>query len=376
MKPTLPFRPATVAELERETRLEMEITQREALQASVNEWEDWHAEHGDKKVLSLPELLSRPTPPELVDDLIVEGSVVTLVSAPGVGKSFIALDLMMSIATGRSTFLGKPLRVDGPSSVYYVLGEGAGRFNLRVKAWQQFYGLSDDSFEFHTQATPVNLLNSDEVNQLKEQIHRYRPKMIVLDTLSRCMPGAVENATEVMSQVVETLYDLKSGLPGCSVLTVHHLNAGGTKERGSTALRAGVDTQILLRPGPGKTKAGASDAEDEDGDDTDSGHSNIVRLTTKEPIGKQKDLEPMPRPLRLTKVKVPLLDANGHPLTDRYGKQLTSLVFVPADQEHRSLIVTYTRQHPTASRRDVYQAVGGNQEAIRQVLNEIGFKAG
>ena len=42
-------------------------------------------------------LLNRPVAPLLVGGLMVDGSLVVLVSKPGVGKSFVALDL------GRST---------------------------------------------------------------------------------------------------------------------------------------------------------------------------------------------------------------------------------------------------------------------------------
>src|SRR5688500_1017439 len=116
------------------------LMRKAALATAVDHWADWHAEHGDKRVLSLAELLTRPIPPELVDDLLIAGSVATLVSAPGIGKSFFAIDLALSIATGKAMFLNKPLRIDKPAPVFYVIGEGAGRFNLRVKAWQQYHG--------------------------------------------------------------------------------------------------------------------------------------------------------------------------------------------------------------------------------------------
>jgi hypothetical protein len=345
------------------------ITRPEALKVAVDNWTTWHAEHGDKKVLLLSELLTRPTPPELVDDLLVSGSLATLVSAAGVGKSFVALDLALSIATGRSTFLGRPLRITEPCPVFYVIGEGAGRFNLRVKAWQQYHGVAGDGFEFHTQTEPVDLFDPKEVQRFIDTLRAIGPKLVVLDTLSRCIPGKDENAQSVMSEVVEVLDRIKASLHGCTVMPLHHLNASGTRERGSSVLRAGVDSQLLLRP---RKKADGTDDDDDTVDTTSP--TGVIRFSTKAPIGKQKDLDELSKAALLTKQEIVLVDVYGQPVTDVHGRQLKSLVLTPLDHELRHRVVAYTNQNPDASRRDVYGNVTGKQAAIRDVLDEIGFK--
>jgi hypothetical protein len=93
---------------------------------TASAWQEWQAERGSQLLLTERDMLSYPKPPILVDDLLVAGTLASLISEPGLGKSFIALDLALSIASGQPTFVGFPLRVSGP--VVYVVGEGGGRF--------------------------------------------------------------------------------------------------------------------------------------------------------------------------------------------------------------------------------------------------------
>src|SRR6185312_531093 len=86
-------------------------------------------------------LLKSAAAPFLVQDLIVENSSVALVAAPGSNKTFLALDLALSVATGQPTWLNRRLNRSGP--VVYVLGEGGGRFTLRMRAWEQEHGIAD-----------------------------------------------------------------------------------------------------------------------------------------------------------------------------------------------------------------------------------------
>ena len=65
----------------------------------------------------------------LVDDLLPEGSLSMLFGDPGCGKSFIAIDIAMCVATGTS-FHGKPVT---KGAVIYIVGEGYR--GLTQRAW-------------------------------------------------------------------------------------------------------------------------------------------------------------------------------------------------------------------------------------------------
>lgn len=342
------------------------VSHTEALTVAVDNWASWKHEHGDKKVLALSALLTRPIAPELVDDLIIDGSLVNSVGVPGSCKSIFAIDLGMSIATGQPTFLGRPLRLEGPAPVLYVLGEGVGRFNLRVMAWQQHHGVAGDEHEFHTYVEPINLLNDNDVEDVRRAVESLGPKLVVFDTLSRCIAGEDENSQAVMSKAVKALDYIKAGSAGCVGLSLHHLNASGTRERGSTALRGGVDTQIALRLPREKEEGEALDAADATIED-----AQYVRMSTRAPLGKQKELEEMLKPQTLLKNKVPLIAPDGSPLLDSHGRPLVSLVLTPSHEALRNRVADYLRKNPTASRRKVYANVEGRQEDIRNVLNDL-----
>src|SRR5688572_33486429 len=78
------------------------------------DWREWQDANADRLLLNEADMLTYPKPPVLVDDLLIAGTLAALVSEPGMGKSFVALDLALSIAAGQSRFLGFPLRVPGP----------------------------------------------------------------------------------------------------------------------------------------------------------------------------------------------------------------------------------------------------------------------
>ncbi len=193
------------------------------------------------------ELLDLPAAEELVDGLLIENSVVTVVGAPGSSKTWLAVDLAMAIATGKPTFLGLPIRIHGP--VVYVVGEGRGRFKFRTLGWQQHHGVTGPvPFFWHN--GPVSLADENpdgtwgkEFGPFLEEVKALKPVLVVIDTYARCMPED-ENETKAAGAAVRALDALRQS--GATVLVLHHLNASGTRERGNTSLKGAVDTQLWL----------------------------------------------------------------------------------------------------------------------------------
>lgn len=179
----------------------------------------------------------------LVQNLIVQNSLVALVSPPGSNKTFLALDLALSIASGQSTWVGEPLNLSGP--VVYVLGEGGGRFKLRVQAWDQQHGITD-TYPFYALDEAVALTRSIDAAAFVREVAALKPVLIVFDTLSRCLAGADENSQKDMSAAVGVCDTLRKQL-GCCVLLLHHTTKDGSTERGSSVLRCAVDTLLVLK---------------------------------------------------------------------------------------------------------------------------------
>src|SRR5439155_17182506 len=95
----------------------------------------------------------------------------------------------------------------------------------------------------------VNLLREGEVDDFLAAVAALpeRPVLIIIDTLARCLVGGDENSAKDMGIAIAALDRLRAEL-GCSVLVVHHTgHANEERERGSSALRAAVDTLLVLR---------------------------------------------------------------------------------------------------------------------------------
>lgn len=205
------------------------------------------------------ELLKLPEPIWLVDGLIPEDSLTELYGPPKAGKTFFALGLSLSVATGQ-LFHGKPVK---QGRVAYVAAEGgAPRISARVEAWRKHNGVSvlpEDEWMLITGRAPLD--SPQSVDELLKVIGEGNFELIVIDTLARSMTGD-ENSQKDMSKFVDGCDHLRE-VTGATVLVIHHEGKDPTKGgRGSTALRAAIDTGIRVRPDGQHIKLSIEDQRD------------------------------------------------------------------------------------------------------------------
>lgn len=188
-------------------------------------------------------VLDIPKPPALVDDLLDLHSLAILYGPSGSGKSFVALDIALRVATGLPWHFGKHTR---QGRVLYVVAEGSGDIGARVGAWlDQFHVLppiSDASFL----VMPVNLFVDAEVDALEGIIAAGDYVLVVIDTLARSMNGGDENSAKDAALVVAAADRLRNASGAC-VLLVHHSGYDATHARGSTAFRGACDTELEVK---------------------------------------------------------------------------------------------------------------------------------
>ena len=190
-------------------------------------------------------LMQSETVPFLVQGILVRKSLVALVAPPGCNKTFLALDLGLSVASGQKTWLGQRLNLNGP--VVYVLGEGDGRFKLRLMAWDERHGVPTTSrYPFSYVNEPVALTHPVEARAFVDEVAEKKPVLIIFDTLRRCLAGADENSQKDMSAAMAVCDTLRRQLD-CCVLLVHHTKKDGRAERGSSVLKCAVDTMLVLK---------------------------------------------------------------------------------------------------------------------------------
>jgi hypothetical protein len=185
----------------------------------------------------LPEL--RP----VVAGLLYLDSCARIIGPSGHGKSFVALDLAGAIGTG-AAWAGRTVM---QGHVIYMAAEGVAGIRRRVRAWEirhQHKMINVDFLPYAVQA------GSPEWDTLIELCRQRRPVFIVLDTQARITVGVNENDASEMGVVVDAIERLRVATGACVTL-VHHKGLNGQQGRGSTAVRAALQTELDV------SKAGA-----------------------------------------------------------------------------------------------------------------------
>lgn len=214
---------------------------------------------------------SVPDPVPLIDGWLFMDSLARINGKPGQGKSFIAADLALSVATG-IPWRGVPVR-QGP--VVALVAEGLSGFKQRVRAWESDRGTKAGRmlhlFPRAVQAT------GPEWPEFIEWVVAQHPVLITLDTQARISVGVKENDPTAQGELVHALEELRRRT-GAAVLVVHHASKAGTDDsgRGSNAMEGAMVSEFFV------TKSGFT----------------ITMKTTK-----QKDIE-TPKPMNMTLKKV------------------------------------------------------------------------
>lgn len=189
-------------------------------------------------------------PRYLVKGLVPFPGLTLIYGAPKVGKSFLAFDMMMHVALGRS-YRGLSV-MQGP--VVYIAAEGEHGFRARKEAFR-IAKMEGDLTEcageqvvpFYLVAAPVDMINDHEalVRITTQRLGGVSPVAVVLDTVNRTML-APENSDQGMRAYIQSLDAIRDSF-GCSVIAVHHCGVDGNRPRGHSSLTGAADAQLFVR---------------------------------------------------------------------------------------------------------------------------------
>lgn len=199
-----------------------------------------------QRMLTRGQLANLPEPRPLIDRTIDLGTVSVLAGYWGTCKSFIGLDWAASVATGRAW----QHRDVAPRRVLYIAGEGAYGLHKRLRAWEENAGRDILDEQLTVITRPVHLLRPLDVLELCGVMKGDGYGYVVVDTVSKSIPGADENSAKDMSVVVDSLYRILDATDDGAVTAVHHTGKDKTTIRGSSSLEAGVDTVYLTEGDP------------------------------------------------------------------------------------------------------------------------------
>ena len=192
--------------------------------------------------------MSSIRPPEwLIENFLPQDSYAILFGAPGTFKTFLALDIALSIGGGVG--MGEDIcwpAIANTGPVLFAAGEGRGNITARVKAWEKTHFVGNEVENFRL-ADPVPLV-SEELKPFIEGALAASPdgyKLVVLDTIGRAMQGLNENTQEHASNFTRLVQRIQYEL-GASVLALHHVgHEASNRARGSSVF--GGDTDTLIR---------------------------------------------------------------------------------------------------------------------------------
>ena len=263
----------------------------------------------------------------LIKGYLVLDTTAQLFGDPGCGKSFIALDMALSIATGQDWYG----HATTSRPVFYIAGEGLQGLQRRKEAWLRHHETKDRSAPFWLSKGATALSDPGQLAALIADIDAAivdcgLPGLIVIDTIARNFGGGDENSTKDMTTFIAAIDTLRERYH-CCILLVHHTgHADKTRARGSIALLGSLDAEYRIE------KIGVEE--------------KTIQMTST----RQKDNDdPPPKVWTLTRYDLPWADAKGRPLN--------SAVLIPNDS------VPFTKP--------VKEKMGNQQRRALEILQEL-----
>lgn len=229
--------------------------------ASTQEAPDGEAQpsYWRTQLFTVADFLKRPPKQWLVQNILGEKDFALVYGESGHGKTHVLLDFAFACATG-AVFADK-FAVSRPLTVVYCAGEGVGGLTDRLRAVRQHYGAAADKAPVFILTDVPQLFQLETVNGALAFVTEWQRMaeagavpaavdVLIIDTLHTASAGANENSAQDASITQRSMKLLRDRL-GCALVLSHHANKAGTGERGTTALRATMDTVLRTQ------KAGA-----------------------------------------------------------------------------------------------------------------------
>jgi hypothetical protein len=313
------------------------------------------------KFVAAGDLTANPIPIQWrIRELFEDNTLSMLFGDPGSGKSFMALDMAYCIATGQP-FHGHAVR---PGPVIYLAGEGQRGLGRRLQALEIERGVSLQGMPLYLRTVPVGLCDVEQAAALHTDVRALiedeglagDPALICVDTVARNFGPGDENATKDMAGFVQSL-DIWLREPfGSAVLVVHHSGHGDkTRGRGSSVLKAALDTEYQVDRDPG---------------------DKLVRLT----CTKAKDHDPVGgMAFQLKGVQLPYVDDQGNPVwsavLERVGFQPPPKAGAQSRGKNQQAIIA-TLQRLYDERRQTLISGGHDPDGARVAKTDLRDAAG
>ena len=192
---------------------------------------------------------------QLVEGLIAVGDIAVFYGAAKTGKSFLTVDLALSLSNGDVWFD----RSTRHAKVLYWAGEDfKGLIARRTacmcqKGGRGVFSICDDPLSLtHSQATDsldvlANILRYQLAPSRVEEPNKYEslPPVLIIDTWAMLTASMDENSGKDMSAAMAALRQLQTRVFNLTIIIIHHGGKDGSRGmRGHSSLLAAVDVAI------------------------------------------------------------------------------------------------------------------------------------
>jgi len=190
------------------------------------------------KIWTITELERRTPPVWLLDEVIPEKGYSILYGPPGAFKTFLALDIALSIATGNS-WHGRAVH---PGRMLYCMGEGSFDADKRIHAWLQHHGRTLDENRFKViEPAPMLRLATDASDFIAEAKRDGQWDLVIVDTIGRVMPGIDDHAGQGARMFTEFTTVIRKHLGAATLAITHSPKDSPEALLGSGAYEADAD---------------------------------------------------------------------------------------------------------------------------------------
>ncbi len=214
----------------------------------------------------------------LIRKMLPEDCTAVLYGPSGTLKSFVMIDMALSIANG-VPWQGRETKA---RTVVYLAGEGEQGFSKRLLAWSLQHELeAPPNFAFRQiprlqdPATLEVMLDALRLIQAE----RGDIGLVIIDTLFTALDGGDENSGKDMGQVIAVMKRLRQEF-GAAVVTVHHTGKVGEAARGHSSLPSGMDVMFYAKPGPTPLTVEITNPKQKDGAE----HPSLLLQATVKPL--------------------------------------------------------------------------------------------
>jgi RecA-family ATPase len=209
----------------------------------------------DDEIVSFDELAEYakdlPEFKKLFGNHILENSTVLFPSERGVGKTFLALQLAMSISNGDKSFLGEKIEMTG-NTLYLNMELGKPVISKRILNLNKLLKIKKESkYKAYcfTERKDLNQL----LPKIKEWVNKYKPVLLIVDNLRTAFGDSDNENNKEMTKCINELNNLRDKY--CfALLLIHHTKKGTSYQLTNSDMQSGagaisdlVDGDFFLR---------------------------------------------------------------------------------------------------------------------------------